>query len=287
MPNRAHITLVDGLETSAIQIADRGLAYGDGLFETMRVDETGKVPLLKFHLNRFEKGVKALGLGSRKALSARFKSELSRVLDEISGAALVKLIVTRGQGGRGYAPAEDHECTFISQAFALPELPTMDLHLFSCTYTLPDNPHLAGIKHLNRLDQVMAARELRAIVSDHKRKVLEHSEGLLFGADKRLIEGTKSNVIIELDDKLITPRLDRAGVSGTLREYILSPSMQSSHPIEELDIMPDFLARADAVAVFNSVMGIGIGSTLDGRAIKPGALLSKLQNTVHRKLGYD
>ena len=141
MNRKSHITLVNGVETSALTIADRGLAYGDGLFETMRV-VAGKIPLLKFHLERFERGVNCLKLGSPKALKREFKKNLEQVLaqlsqDTLTDNALVKIMVTRGCGGIGYLPPEKAECTFVCQAFNLPEYPSEYSNKGCLLYTSP------------------------------------------------------------------------------------------------------------------------------------------------------
>jgi len=266
MSRQAHITLVNGIETSALDIADRGLAYGDGLFETMRVTvkrpSSGKptrkmkasVPLLKWHIARFEKGVECLKLGSVRQLSREFKRNLNQALEQILDngrldSALVKVIVTRGHGGRGYTPPEVVNCSIITQVFDLPSYPErygdIGIAVRLCEHKLAVQPALAGIKHLNRLEQVLASQELK-----------EEQEGLLFNYNDELIEGIKSNVLLFEGSDVITPLLDKSGVKGTLRQYLIEHAGEIGLTIHEAVIDRQRMESADGLALVNSVFGL-------------------------------
>ncbi|TNC82649.1 MAG: aminodeoxychorismate lyase [Oleiphilus sp.] len=245
---QAHTTLVNGAETSALTIADRGLAYGDGLFETMRV-VGGEVPLLDEHLQRFLNGVKALALGQPAAMKKLFSNALEEVLSTLHGDALVKIIVTRGVGGRGYVLPANPSCNVITQVFdsveVLPFHAKRGVSLVECAYRLPQNPALAGIKHLNRLDQVLAARSLKG-----------KPEGLVFDTQDNLIEGTKSNVVLFESEGVFTPRLDACGVRGVLRERLLNAADDLGFSIVEDTICRNRLQNARAMVMLNSVYGL-------------------------------
>lgn len=259
MKRPAHITLVNGIETSAIDIADRGLAYGDGIFETMRVVE-GEIPFLALHLKRFLKGVVALGLGEESRLKRDFLRYVTLTLDEIKDNAcletsIIKMIVTRGNGGRGYIPPDEANCHFIVQVFDLPSYPesfsSEGVAIRECQYRLGFQPQLAGIKHLNRLDQVLASQEL-----------LGDSEGLLLDYDDKVIEGTKSNVLIFNGNEVLTPSLTGCGVEGVLREEILNPSHKMDINLKITDVYLSELAECDGIAMINSVFGIWFVKTM-------------------------
>ena len=253
MNKRSHITLVNGVETSAVTIADRGLSYGDGLFETMRV-VAGKIPLLKLHLERFERGVHCLKLGPPKTLRREFKKTVEQVLTQLAdnnltNNALVKIMVTRGCGGIGYLPPDKAECTFICQAFNIPEYPSeytnKGIQVKIIQHRLPAHPALAGIKHLNRLDQVLASQELNG-----------EQEGLVFDQSNHLVEGLKSNVLVFEGRQVLTPSLEYCGVQGTLRQYLIGHAKELGFEILVGKIDKDRLKSADGVSMINSVFGL-------------------------------
>lgn len=253
MKRPAHITLVNGVETSAINIADRGLAYGDGLFETMRVIN-GDIPLLDRHLARFLKGVSVLNLGEEKRLKQDFLHYVKSTLHEIRDnacldASVLKLMVTRGAGGRGYIPPEEPHHNVIAQVFDLPSYPDsyydMGVNVKVCQYRLAYQPQLSGIKHLNRLDQVLASQEL-----------FDAPEGIVLDYEGRIIEGTKSNLLLFKGKRVFTPDLSGSGVHGVLRNVLLDTSSNLGIKIEQANIKVEALPEYDGVAFINSVFGI-------------------------------
>lgn len=255
MKTRAHLTLVNELETSAIDIADRGLAYGDGLFETLRVVD-GKIPLLSYHLERFKRGTKALDLGETEMLAGKFERYVGLALKDLTKAAhlkraIIKVILTRGQGGRGYTPPDEPELNFVTQVFEYPDFPETNsaqgitLHL--CDHKLSHQPVLAGIKHLNRLDQVLASKDLAKS---------GYEEGLMLDYKNNVVEGTKSNLLIFTGKDIITPNISGAGVAGTLRQYLLDNAALTGLALREAEISIEDSKSADGLAVINSVFGL-------------------------------
>lgn len=288
MNRRSHITLVNGIETSALTIADRGLAYGDGLFETMRV-VAGKIPLLKFHIERFERGVHCLKLGPLQALKREFKKSVEQVLNQLvennlTDNALIKVLVTRGCGGIGYLPPDKAECTFVCQAFNLPEYPSeysnRGIQAKIIAHRLPTHPALAGIKHLNRLDQVLASQELNG-----------EQEGLVFDQDDLLVEGLKSNVLVFEGSSVLTPHLDNCGVQGTLRQYLMGHPKELGFQIKQSEIDKERLNSADGISMINSVFGLW--PVLTVRDIEGGHQkyerhnkCKTIQQFIHKQLGF-
>lgn len=275
MRRQANITLVNGIETSALDISDRGIAYGDGVFETMRV-VAGKIPLLKWHFERFTEGVTRLRLGPSKALVREFKSSVKQALKLFSGDALIKVIVTRGTGGSGYTPPKHANCSFIVQVFDLPQYPSTNtkvgVDVALCDHRLAHQPRLAGIKHLNRLDQVLAASELTG-----------QQEGLLFDQDDKLIEGLKSNVLIFTGSQILTPSLRLCGVQGTLRQYLMaSPELA----VKECEITAPELMKADGVALINSVIGIWPVAKIAEQAFESHSTCETIRKLLDDRLGF-
>lgn len=278
MHRQAHVTLVNGAETSAISIADRGLAYGDGLFETMRV-VNGVIPLIDQHIARFKQGAKALGLGALKGLEADFKAYVKQGLNEISGDALMKVIITRGTGGRGYEPPTGAHPTFIVQVFDLPQFDSAyyqkGIKVKLCDYILPSQPLLAGVKHLNRLDQVLASRELKS-----------EQEGLLCDMNGNVIEGLKSNLIIFEKASVVTPLLDHCGVRGTLRQYLLSNVKKLGFDIKEEAVSVDRLNQAKGAVLINSVFGCWPVAKIDQQTFSIDSRCETIQQFLANELAY-
>jgi 4-amino-4-deoxychorismate lyase len=247
--------LVNGLPSDAISITDRGLLYGDGVFETI-LCEAGRPVLLAGHTQRLENGCKRLGLA---------KQELPAILADIREVAkqddcVVKVIITRGVRGRGYSyDNQDNASTRIVYRDELPNIPVdyyrQGIQLTKCEYTLPDNRQLAGIKHLNRLDQVMARSEW-----DN-----EFQEGVMFANDGRVVEGTMSNIFIESNQQWITPKLDSNGILGVMRQWIIRNSYHADIECVEKDIQLSELQNAQSIFVCNSVVGIWPVTKFEGK----------------------
>lgn len=273
-----HITLVNGIETSAIGISDRGLSYGDGIFETMRIVK-GRVPLLDWHAKRLMAGVKALDLGSRTRLAQEFKKQVGSVAEAFDGQAVLKYTLTRGHSSSGYQPPMHSECSTILQVFDLPEWPEswyrQGIQSIRCKHPLPVQSALAGVKHLNRLDQVMAAHELNG-----------EQEGLMFDYDGRLIEGTKSNLLVLSEGRLLTPSLKRIGVAGTLRQFLLDHQSELGVDIIETEIHADQLQQAQGLIAVNGIFGVWPIILLDGQPVPRADIVDVMQGLVQRKLGF-
>ncbi len=238
--------LVNGLPSDVISIADRGLLYGDGVFETI-LCEGGRPILLAGHTQRLENGCKRLGLP---------KQDLPTILSDIREVAkqddcVIKVIVTRGVRDRGYAfDKQDNASIRIVCRDNVPNI-SLDnyrqgIQLTKCDYRLPDNAKLAGIKHLNRLDQVMARSEWDS----------EFQEGVMLAGDGRVVEGTMSNIFIESNQQWITPTLERSGILGVMRQWIMRNSYHAEIECIEKDIQLSELQNAQSIFVCNSVFGI-------------------------------
>lgn len=261
---------VNGAPGEQLSVRDRGLAYGDGLFETIAV-RGGRIPLLARHLARLAEGCRRLAIPLDLAL---MDSELQAFAGQL-GEGVAKLIVTRGEGQRGYAPPQPCQPLRILQAAPLPQYPAahaeQGVRLFPCVTRLAEQPLLAGLKHLNRLEQVLARAEWQDA---------EHAEGLMCDASGRVIEGVYSNLFLLRGGALLTADLSRCGVAGVMRAELLEQARALGVPVEVRDIGHDELLAADEVFLCNSLYGIWPVRALQAQHWPVGPLTRKLQTIV-------
>ena len=239
--------LVNGKSGKLISIRDRGLLYGDGVFRTL-LARNGRALHSQLHLQKIQHDCASLGIVC-PALS-QLSVELNEVLAQHPDG-IIKLIVTRGQGTRGYAPQYCAAPTHIWDVAPAPEYPsewaTRGIQLQVCDTRLSQQPRLAGIKHLNRLENVLAAAEW----SD-----AQIAEGLMLDAAGYVIEGTRSNLFIVRDGQLITPDLSRSGVAGVQRDRVIVHAAAHAIPLQIRDVTLAEVLAADELFLVNSVIGL-------------------------------
>lgn len=261
---------INGRNVSTVDHRDRGLQYGDGLFETMRVRHHA-VRLMDYHLQRLVDGCRRLHIDLPD--EHRLRRELAQAAARRASAVL-KLIVTRGVGPRGYRPSGRERSTRIVSTAALPRtlsrLIEQPIRVRICQMRLGTNPRLAGLKTLNRLESVLARSEW----SDTR-----IHEGLLRDEDDYLVCGTMSNLFLRRGDLLMTPLLDRCGVAGVMRRWVLeqAPGM-GLKPLERRIGMQD-LQDAEEVFLTNAVAGpMPVAEIRDGAVrIRPAMTATALQ----------
>lgn len=253
----------------ALPISDRGLHYGDGLFETMRVIG-GKVRLMDLHLARLARGAIQLGIPLVDPVGLRTYLE-SKAVSMQEG--ILKLILTRGCGGRGYQPPTEPQPQLILQAYPPLDVAGQEgVTVRLCELRLARQPRLAGLKHLNRLEQVLA----RAEWSDPG-----IAEGLMLDSEGFLIEGVASNIFLVRDGKLRTPRLDQCGVAGVMRAHVMQRAHALGVEVGEVPLRLEDLLEAEEVFLTNSLHGIRPVIQLVGHRTWPqGSLTSTLQNAL-------
>lgn len=260
---------IDGQPATAVNLHNRGLAYGDGLFETIAV-HSGRPSLLERHLERLALGCQRLAIEADLPL---IRDELTRYASQL-GDGVAKLILTRGDSLRGYAPVAGSPARRIVQGSPLPAYPAANadqgVRLFACQTRLAEQPLLAGLKHLNRLEQVLARAEWQDA---------EHAEGLMRDTQGRLIEGVYSNLFLVRDGVLLTADLSRCGVAGVMRAALLQQAAVLGIPFEVRDLELADLEQADEVFVCNSVYGIWPVRACPAHTLdwSPGPLTRKLQ----------
>ncbi|HTQ36161.1 MAG TPA: aminodeoxychorismate lyase [Steroidobacteraceae bacterium] len=261
--------LVDHQSSTASWPLDRGMQYGDGLFETMVVRH-GRVRFEALHAARLAEGCRRLG----------FNAELPRIWEEARrlaaahGEALLRLQLSRGVAvARGYGPTGGERATSILAVFAPPDAaePPTPLRVRSLRNRLGENPQLAGLKHCNRLEQVLARQAMAGG---------DAFEGLLASSSGLLISGTMSNVFLELDGEIVTPALDRCGVAGVLRAAVLREAARLGMVLRVAELPFEVLERASALALSNARLGLVDADELDGRPLARSARLAELAGRV-------
>jgi 4-amino-4-deoxychorismate lyase len=239
--------LVNGNPGNLISIRNRGLLYGDGVFRTLRAS-AGQALHWPLHYQKLRHDCTRLGIACPDF--ALLSAELNDLL-ELHPDGVVKVIVTRGEGTRGYAPPADAEPTCLWDISLLPDYPadwaTTGVKARLCQLRLGLQPRLAGIKHLNRLENVLAAAEW----SD-----ADIAEGLLMDAAGNVIAGTRSNLFVVAQGKLITPELTRCGVAGVQRDRVMAWARQHDMPLQVRDVSPDEVLHADELFLVNSIIGL-------------------------------
>ena len=259
--NARAMSWVNGHASDQIACVDRGLHYGDGLFETISCID-GRPRWLEWHLRRLRRGCERLGIGFHdfEALG----SEIA-VRAEGSGRCILKLILTRGIASRrGYRPTGDETPTRIVSRHAWPADPatsagaTADFPVAVSGVRLGINPQLAGLKHLNRLEQVLAQQELRGTTRE---------EALMLSSNGQLIGGSMSNVFLADEAGLSTPSLEECGVAGVMREVVCAAAARHGTPVRVRRIEAAELKLAREAFVTNVRWGVRSISELAGRTL--------------------
>ena len=243
----------------------RGFAYGDGLFETMRVHR-GLVPWWSRHMARLVHGASRLALAVPDPVQLEHEA---RDLFDDGADGVLKLILSRGGGGRGYEPQADAPPLWRISRHPLPG-PARAGGLVArwCDTRLALQPALAGLKHCNRLEQVLARSEWTDPAID---------EGLVRDMDGHLACATAANVFVLHGERWSTPRVDRCGVAGTCRAWLLEQT-----GAVETHIAPDALQTADAVLLCNAVRGILPLARLEARTWAPHPAVAELRARLAR-----
>lgn len=259
---------VNGRPDAALSPLERGLHYGDGLFETIAC-LGGRPRFLNLHLERLARGCTRLGIEfpDREEL----RREILAAAAE-APSAIVKVLLTRGPAvARGYATTGSEQPTRLTLRYRREDEPRNaqdGVRVRTAALRLGENPALAGLKHLNRLEQVLARREW----SDGA-----IAEALMFSSSGMLISGVMSNVFLVEGARLRTPLLDRCGVAGVMRQVVLREAARAGIAAEEAPLDAGDLARARELFLTSAVIGLRPVRVLDGRACEIGAVTRELQ----------
>ena len=240
-------SLINGQPANSIALCDRGFQYGDGLFETIAY-KNGKLLLWNEHLSRLSSGCKQTGLPELS--EEQWIEDIKQLLVNTDNA-VVKLMLTRGCGGRGYLKSEQIEPTRIVSVYPWPDYPDdlsdKGVNIIFCKTPASVNSALAGLKHMNKLENVMARSEWNDV---------SISEGLMLDNNNNVIEGTMSNVFATSNGSLYTPRLNYAGVNGVVRERVIEVAKKAGLEVQQIDIKKEKLIEMDELFLTNSLIGI-------------------------------
>jgi 4-amino-4-deoxychorismate lyase len=244
--SQASFSWVDGTPAAAVPAIDRGLQYGDGLFESMRV-RGGGIRFIEMHLDRLYSGATRLGL--IPPLRAQLRSEWQSAAALLT-AGVLKCMLTRGDAvQRGYSPAGLNTARRLLLGYTDGPASVPDsLAIWHCAMRLGESPALAGMKTLNRLEQVLATDEWQRAGAAHG---LALHEGLLSSSSGALVSGACSNIFWRSGTQLLTPRLDRCGVAGVMRRVVMREADALGFAVTETIADVDALLHAEEVFMTN------------------------------------
>lgn len=263
--------LINGLSGFSIPALDRGLQYGDGLFETIAV-AAGEPCLWHRHRQRLERGCRRLKIEIPDG--DILLEEVYREIDR-RPRGVIKIVLTRGSGGRGYLPPQIQTPTRLVYFSEWPEYPAgltrSGVRVRLCETRLGQNAALAGLKSLNRLEQILARTEWvdRDI-----------SEGLMRDTEGYLVEGTMSNLFVVSEAQLRTPDLGVCGVAGVMREVVMDQAERLGIPLSIEKLTLRDLASANGLFLSNSLIGIWPVREFDGEKYDPETVPSALVDAV-------
>jgi len=246
--------LVNGVQQNHIDIENRGLAYGDGLFTTAKI-LNGHIQYLTAHIERLFLGCEKLGITIPSR--AELVNQLTAVASNYS-LAVLKVIITANSGGRGYARAKSNDHDLIIMVYDYPlhydEQANTGLKLGLSKQQLGLNPMLSGLKHLNRLEQVLLRQELSTHSDD---------DLLVTNINDEVIEASSANVFFFIDGTLYTPDVSQSGVNGIMRQAILKRYPETI--IKPLTL--DDALKAQSIFLCNCVMGVMPVNTFNGKTL--------------------
>jgi len=241
-------TLVNGQATQHVCATDRGLLYGQTVFETIAV--TNQTPqLYDRHMVRLQRGCDVIGIPFDAQLQAAISQEASALCRGQSKAVL-RITLTMGAGGRGYRNPDHKKPNRILSLHDYPDFAKEywfgGIELGLVSIRLANQPSLAGIKHGNRLEQIIARNQWQE----------SWQEALILDQQNQVIEGTQSNVFMLKDGRLYTPDLSQCGVDGVMREYVIEQALKLGVTTEIVSLSRSDISSADEVFLTSSVIGL-------------------------------
>jgi len=270
--------LINGIASGYVSVTDRGLHYGDGVFETIAC--IGNHPVfIQQHLNRMESGARKLKIHFPDR--QLFLDDINCLLRGNNSNSIIKLILTRGGGKRGYRYEKRQVPTRICMLSAWPDYVAHwrehGIATRFCQTQVSTNPQLAGIKSLNRLDSVLASSELGPAFN----------EGFLSDIEGNVIEGSMSNIFIVTNDTLVTPDLSRCGVNGIMREQIIDIAHNNNIKVETRNITKDELLESREIFISNSVIGACVVKQLEQQFYNIDTMTRTINKILDRRIEVD
>lgn len=260
--------LLNGERDEKIGVLDRGLSYGDGVFRTLKV-VAGRLIFWKEHLKKLQQDAERLGLICPDEQLWRSDCE---ALVAAQGDGVLKLVLTRGESARGYRLPEHATATRLviwspAPVFS-PEFSSQGIQLRVCNLRLSSQPLLAGVKHLNRLENVLARAEWRDV---------RYAEGILLNQAGDVVEGVMSNLFWRRGKCWETPRLDTCGVAGVMRDWLKARLQAGGYEINEVAVKVEQLLCVDELLICNSLIGLWPVAGLQERCWSDFTMTLRLQ----------
>ena len=267
--------LINGKQTQTLDSRDRGLQYGDGLFETIEINR-GRVIFWQRHLSRLLAGCQTLQIPPPSI--QQLSQEIQRLIGQTSKSAVLKILISRGCGGRGYRLPDLAKPTRILSLHPLPNYPesytTQGITAQFCQTPLGINPVLAGLKHNNRLEQILARAELDET---------QIQEGLMVDTHQNVVEGTMTNLFIIKSGVIYTPPIDLCGVAGIMRSVIIDIAEQQNISLKIQYLTKSCILSADSVFLSNSIIGIWKVKQLEANVFSDSPLLALIKKIIKQK----
>lgn len=288
MNNPSIHNLINGVAADFISVNDRSIHYGDGLFETI-LFHADKLYYWKQHYQRLQESCHKLRLKcpDEQLLLDDIKrlSVKNNFSDKTSAA--IKIIISRGTGERGYRfkPAAVNENRIVSftaintEYSSLLSARLLTGTLCVCKQQLSINADLAGIKHLNRLENVLARNEWQETAAGHNSNH-DIIDGLMLNANRHVIEGTMSNLFAVKNNQLFTPGLTLSGINGIMRNMIITLAANNNIALNQLDLGLDELLAMDEVFITNSLIGIKSVNKIEQSVIRANTVSQQLFNAL-------
>ncbi len=249
------LTLINGKFKDSVSVLDRGLAYGDGFFETMQWfgknnESLQGVEFWNRHFRRIIKSAKILKIKiPNKNIFAEYKKKILTVAQKKKiYEGILKIIITRGVGGRGYSYESNMKPTIIFIVFPNATSKRIEsVNVKFCKSAISDNADISGLKHLNRLDSVRARSELK------NKKIFE---GIFTDNNENILEGTMTNIFFVKNKSLVTPSIKSSGINGIMREVILVYGKKFFTEIVIREIKKNEIENFDEMFLTNSIIKV-------------------------------
>ncbi|PAV11651.1 aminodeoxychorismate lyase [Arsenophonus sp. ENCA] len=243
------ICWINGEQQNNISVMDRAVQFGDGCFTTIRV--VGHQPaLLSHHIYRLQKGVTQLLLPTPDW--QKLAADINKIaLLNKKDLAVIKVIISRGEGGRGYSIAGLNKATVIIPLTDYPAIylnqQQTGINLALSKIPVNSNCYLAGIKHLNRLEQILIKQQIELLNVDEA--IVTDTNGILIGC-------CAANIFLRKGKQIYTPNLNYAGVEGVMRKQVIASLSDTDYELFYISDYPNILAQSDEVIITNALMPI-------------------------------
>jgi len=242
---------VNKVENGTINPFDRGVAYGDGVFATMRTasaDMPAEILFLEGHLARLQQSCERLGI--EWCVSDSLMHQLTQLAQQ-HPQHCIKLLLTRGVGGRGYQAPLNAKVTEIVSLHAIPahylDWQQSGITLASSAIRLGRQPLLAGMKHLNRLEQVLIKSQ--PLPNNHQ-------DWLVFDRKGYVVESSMANIFVVKNNQVLTPAITHSGVSGVMREMLIAALLCDGIAVMATQLTLSDITAADCIFITNSLFGV-------------------------------